>query len=96
MSFTVHFPGTAHAPVTLPDGARLSEHLDAAGSPLLFGCRTGICATCLVTVSGAVDPPDDDEREVLDIFAPDDPGARLACQLRCRGDVRIATHPDAV
>jgi len=94
-TFVVHFGDADHADVTLPVGARLSEHLNATDAPLLFGCRTGICGTCLVRAQGPCDPPDDDEREMIDVFAPDDPQARLACQLHCRGDVTLVRHPDA-
>ena len=44
---------------------------------------------------GAVEPPDEDEREVLDIYAHGDPSARLACQLACTGEVHLTPHPDA-
>jgi len=91
----VSFDDPAHPPVRLPAHARLAEHLDAVTSPLLFGCRTGICGTCLVRVEGPALPPDEDEREMIEVFAPDDPRARLACQLSCTGDVVIRPHPDA-
>lgn len=89
---TVRFV-SGHAPVVVPAETHLAEHLDARNSPVLFGCRTGICATCLSHVEplpgGEIAPPSDDEREVLDIHAPGDPTARLLCQLRLRCDVRI-------
>lgn len=94
-TFTIHFPDSEHGDLSLPVGARLSEHLTATNAPLLFGCRTGICGTCLVRVQGACDPPDDDEQEMIEIFAPDDDQARLACRLHCTGDIAIAPHPDA-
>lgn len=55
--------------------------LTAQNSPVLFGCRTGICGTCLVTVTGQVAPPDADEQEMLEVLAPGIPNARLACQI---------------
>lgn len=94
-TFVASFPDDPMDPVTLPLEASLSEHLDAANSPLLFGCRTGICGTCLVRVTGDVAPPDDEEQEMLEVFAEDDPQARLACQLKCRGDVSLVPHPEA-
>lgn len=94
-TFTVRFRDGDHPDVVLPVGAALSEHLDATNSPLLFGCRTGLCGTCLVQVTGTFPPPDDEEQEMLEVFAEDDPEARLACQLRCTGDITIAPHPDA-
>ncbi|TNE90947.1 MAG: (2Fe-2S)-binding protein [Deltaproteobacteria bacterium] len=95
-TFTVHFPAEPDCPpVTLPLGSRLSEHLTASNSPLLFGCRTGLCATCLVIAEGEVEPMNEDEREIVEIWAEDDPRARLACQLVCTGDVRLTPHPEA-
>ncbi|MEO0605327.1 MAG: 2Fe-2S iron-sulfur cluster-binding protein [Myxococcota bacterium] len=91
----VSFGDEAYAPVRLAAEAPLAEHLDAVNSPLLFGCRTGICGTCLVRLQGPAKAPDDDEQEMLEVFAPDDPRARLACQLACTGDVVIRRHPDA-
>ncbi len=89
----VSFDDPAYPPARVPAEASLSEHLDAVSSPLLFGCRTGICGTCLVRVQGTARPPDKDEQEVLDVFAPGDAQARLACQLRCTGDVVLQPHP---
>lgn len=91
MSDTVEvaFPGSAHGAVRLSKGDNLSEQLTVQNSPVLFGCRTGICATCLSEVEGAIPPPDPDEAEVLEIFAPDNPRARLACQLKLTADIRL-------
>ncbi len=91
--YTVSFSLAQHAPIALPAGARLSEHLTVANSPVLFGCRTGICGTCLIEVlreaNGSLTPPDEDERELLDIVAPENPRARLACQIALRADLQI-------
>lgn len=78
---------TTHAPIELPDLAELSRELTALNSPVLFGCRTGICGTCLCEVRGDVEPASKDERELLDFIAPERPKARLACQVRGRGVV---------
>ena len=63
----------------MPEGGNLAEHLSVDNSPVLFGCRTGICGTCLVTVvathAGELAPPDRDEREVLEMIARDCAGA---------------------
>ena len=83
---------SGHAPVVLERGAELSERLTPENSPVLFGCRTGICATCLVRVeplSGELPGPGPDEAELLRIVAASDPKARLACQLKLRCDIRI-------
>lgn len=89
MSCEVSFPGSRHKPLRLAPGSSLSEHLTVENSPVLFGCRTGICATCLSEIEGPIPPPDPDEREILEIFAPDNPRARLACQVELTADVRI-------
>lgn len=88
-SHAVSFKSASHPPVQVPRGKNLSLHLTASNSPVLFGCRTGICATCLSEVEGAIPPPDPDEAEVLEIFAPDNPRARLACQLKLTADIRL-------
>jgi len=69
------------------EGDLLSESLDVTNSPILFGCRTGICATCLVrVVSGSEYLPDvdEDEEEVLEVYAEAE-NCRLACQLSLSG-----------
>jgi len=89
----VEFPGTAFAPVELPDLASLPLHLTVFNSPVLFGCRSGLCGTCLIEVEPlggvALEPPDAAEAEALELYAPGNPYARLACQLPLTSDVRI-------
>lgn len=91
--FTIRFSPESHSPVRLERGSVLSEHLTLDNSPVLFGCRTGICATCLIDVlaqeNGELAAPSDDEKELLDIVAPDDAKARLACQIALCADIRI-------
>jgi ferredoxin len=89
----VSFSPASHTAVSLARGSILSEHLDIANSPLLFGCRTGICGTCLIEVeaeeNGELTPPSADEKELLDLIAPDNSHARLACQIELCADIRI-------
>jgi ferredoxin len=89
----VHFPESSFSPQALPEGAALAEHLTVENSPILFGCRTGICGTCLVRVTPEtldhVDPADCAEQEVLAMLAPAEPCARLACQLKIAGDLSL-------
>lgn len=89
--FRVEFPGTPFAPVELPDLASLSLNLTVQNSPLLFGCRSGLCGTCLIEVDAdePLCPPAVDELETLDLHAPGDPRARLACQLVLSTNIRI-------
>jgi len=90
MTCRVAFEADSHPPVLLARHANLSEHLTVQNSPVLFGCRTGICGTCLVRVSGELGPPSDDERDLLDLIAPGDPRARLACQLDLIADIEVS------
>lgn len=89
----ISFSPASHPPVRLPYGALLSEHLSVENSPLLFGCRTGICGTCLIEVeaatNGELGEPAADELELLEIIAPENQRARLACQIAMRADLCI-------
>lgn len=88
----VHFPGSGFASLDLPEGVTLSTELTAVNSPLLFGCRSGICGTCLAEVevlSGSCEPPAEEEAEALEIFAPENPKARLICQMRLTAEMSL-------
>ena len=90
--FRVEFPHTSFPSIELPKGVRLAVELTAVNSPILFGCRSGICGTCLVEADyadQAFAPPSSEEKEVLEIFAPGNRRARLACQLRLTGNLRL-------
>lgn len=86
---TITFPGSGHAPVSVPVGGELAEHLDVHNSPVLFGCRTGLCGTCAAVVEGHLAPPNAEEQEVLDIEWEGVAGARLLCQLRPVADLAV-------
>lgn len=91
-TYQVDFGALGKVDVRLPHGATLSEVLTIENSPLLFGCRTGICGTCLAKVdvkSGDLAPATEDEKDVLDLLCPNEPKARLACQIRLSGDLTI-------
>lgn len=86
----VSFSEDEHPPVMVTEGQTLSEELTAANSPLLFGCRSGICGTCIAEVSsGEVPPPDEEEQEIVELYAPGNPRARLACQVNLTCDITI-------
>jgi ferredoxin len=91
--FTITFLPESHSTIRLKRGSVLSEHLTIDNSPVLFGCRTGICGTCLIEVfaqeNGDLLGPTDDEKELLDIVAPDNARARLACQIELCADITI-------
>lgn len=86
---TVSFPRTDYPPITLQPHQSLSEHLTIQNSPVLFGCRTGICGTCLVEVIGDIPAALADEREMLDTVAPNVENARLACQIEITTNIEI-------
>lgn len=88
----VSFPDSNFSSLTLPARAALAEYLTAQNSPILFGCRTGLCGTCLAKVGGAIPPPQAPEREVLAIYAPQDDQARLACQVELTTDIAISCY----
>ena len=88
----ISFPETDFQKVCLPEDCALCEGLDARNSPLLFGCRTGICGTCLIEVVDGYDnleAPDEEEQEALSIYAPEHPKARLACQIKVCTDLKV-------
>jgi len=75
----------------VPAGQTLAIELDATTSPLLFGCRTGVCGTCLVEVQEGLEnlpPPDAEEKELLEVLT-DHPRARLACQIQVSSALRL-------
>ncbi|MBW4487998.1 MAG: (2Fe-2S)-binding protein [Trichocoleus desertorum ATA4-8-CV12] len=86
----VHFPNSDYVPLALESHQPLAEQLTVQNSPVLFGCRTGLCGTCLVTVTGDLAPPSTAEQEILDMLAPGNSQARLACQLDVMGEITIA------
>lgn len=86
---TVSFPRTDYPPITLQHHQSLSEHLTIQNSPVLFGCRTGICGTCLVEVIGNIPAALADEREMLDTLALKVPNVRLACQIDLTANIEI-------
>ena len=96
--YTIHFPEINKPDLILPQGARLSEHLDAVNSPMLFGCRSGICGTCLCEITetqSQLSPPNDEELEALMLYAPGNVKARLACQVVLEADIvlkKIASY----
>ncbi len=86
----IQFEDCTFPPVKIPSGENLSEHLHACNSPILFGCRSGLCGTCLIeVVEGETAPPSQDEKEALEVYAPGNPRMRLACQLSAYHSLKI-------
>lgn len=87
VTFGKEFPA-----VEVESGSNPSLVLNSSNSPVLFGCRTGVCGTCLVEVlngAEALEPPNQAEKEILEVFAPENERARLACQLTISSDVEF-------
>ena len=85
----IDFPHTDYAPTSFSIDTPLSVGLTLQNSPILFGCRTGICGTCLVSATGNMQSVDAEEKEVLEILAPNCSTARLACQIVPTGDLSL-------
>jgi ferredoxin len=93
----VSFGDPKYAPIELPEGSQVALHLTVHNSPILFGCRTGLCGTCSALVdveSGSIEPRTEEELETLELAfdagVPDN--ARLLCQLRLTADIRISAR----
>jgi ferredoxin len=80
-----------------PEGARLVDLCDERDAPVPFSCRSASCGTCRIDVLEGADllePPRDEELDILDIFGDDPARRRLACQARTRaGQGRIHVRP---
>lgn len=92
MPYTIEFPGSPHSAISIESGAIISQELTVLNSPVLFGCRTGICGTCLVQIKSgqnSLAPPTPEELEALEVYAPGVEHARLACQISLNSDIAI-------
>jgi ferredoxin len=81
-------PESARPPwveIDAPEGARLVDLCDERNAPVPFSCRSASCGTCRIDVlegGELLEPPQDEELDVLDIFGDDPKKRRLACQAR--------------
>ena len=88
----VKFINSPHKQIDVPEGIHLANSLTAENSPVLFGCRSGICGTCLVEViplEGKLPAPNEIESETLSLHAHDNPNARLACQIELTTSIQL-------
>lgn len=93
----ISFPGSGFDDLELPAHSPLTLHLSPANSPVLFGCRAGLCGTCLISVevlSGRLAPPDAAEADALEVYAPGTATARLACQIDLTADLAFEKTKD--
>jgi 2Fe-2S ferredoxin len=83
--------------VDAPKGGKLVDICDASDAIVPFSCRSASCGTCRVDVFEGADllePPRDEELDVLDVFGDDPARRRLACQARVRrGEGRVRVRP---
>jgi ferredoxin len=92
MSCKIEFPGTDKPAVELKEGDNLSEKLTIHNSPILFGCRIGVCGTCAIEVLESDKPLPErtyDEKEFLGALAPGRDEVRLACQIKINTNIKI-------
>lgn len=92
MKCKVEFIDSDKPAVELQEGDNLSEKLTIQNSPILFGCRIGVCGTCAVEVVEAdkdLPPRTHDEKEFLGAMAPGQDKARLACQMEINCNLKI-------
>jgi ferredoxin len=92
MSHKVEFVDSDKQPVELKAGDCLSEKLTIHNSPILFGCRIGICGTCaieIVSEEGNLHERTYDEKEFLGTMAPGRDNVRLACQIHINANIKI-------
>jgi ferredoxin len=86
-------PDVPRLEVPSPDGGRLVDLCDDHSAAVPFSCRSASCGTCRVDVvegEALLEPPGDEELDVLDLFGDDPAKVRLACQLRVRpGEGRL-------
>lgn len=92
MSCKIEFSNSDKPPVELKEGDNLSEKLTIHNSPILFGCRIGICGTCAIELLEQSSPLHErthDEKEFLGAMAPGRDNVRLACQININTNIKI-------
>jgi 2Fe-2S ferredoxin len=89
--------GEAPLEVEAPGAGRLVDLCDEESAPVPFSCRSACCGTCRVTILEGrelLEPAEEDELEVLEVFGDDPAAVRLACQARVRaGPGRLRVRP---
>jgi ferredoxin len=82
-------PGEPLCTVSAEGGDGLVDLCDESPAQVPFSCRSASCGTCRVIVlEGAelLEPPGEDELELIEILGEDPKTNRLACQARLRGE----------
>jgi ferredoxin len=92
---------TIRASIAAPEGGSLVDLCDDHAAAIPFSCRSANCGTCRVEVlEGASElcEPEDEELDVLEIFAAP-PSHRLACCAKMKpglATLRIRPVDDAI
>ena len=94
MKYKISFTDSKYNSIELNEGSELSENLTIQNSPILFGCRIGICGTCLIKVDDESSHPLHErtmnEKEYLEGLYPGNSKVRLACQIKINSNIKIA------
>jgi ferredoxin len=72
-------------------GEPLMNVADRTKASIPFGCRNGICGTCIMKVNKGMEnlsAPEEKEKNTLQMFGAG-PQNRLTCQCKVNGDVEI-------
>lgn len=74
------------------EGTPLKDVVRDKGWPIAFGCEDGVCGTCIVEVEEGkenLSPMEDTESQTMEMMCMNDGNHRLACQCKCKGNVKI-------
>jgi 2Fe-2S ferredoxin len=80
--------------VTTSVGRTFMEICDEFNTPVLMGCRSASCGTCLIRITSGgekLSPPTESEAIMLDVLADGDLQARLACQCSVYGSIVVGS-----
>lgn len=76
----------------IPEHAKIMKACGEEGTSVEFGCRRGVCGTCLVTILSGIDScesPTMAEQVLLEELKAK-PNQRLACQCKITGDIIVS------
>ncbi len=95
----IYFAGEDNFEKEVADGSSLQSAVDSAGADVMFGCREGTCATCMIQVHEGKEnlsgPTEAEETTLLDDEI--EAGIRLACQCKIMsGSVKISAADGAL
>ena len=71
--------------VDVPAGKSIKDVCDENACSIPFGCRNGVCGTCLSTITKGKEnlkPAEENEKMTLEGFGANPPEKRLLCQCK--------------